>query len=74
MELVSSLGYQTLMHLGEIPNPATRQQETNLEAAQEIINLLQALKEKTEGNTSPEEKELLVSLVAELQMKFSERV
>ena len=74
MDLISSLGFQALMHLGEIPNPATQQQELNLEAAQEIINLLQALKEKTDGNTSREEKELLVSLVAELQMKFSERV
>ena len=74
MNLLSSLGYQVLMHLGEIPNPATRQPEINLEAAQEIINLLQDLKDKVEGNTSPEEKEVLLSLVAELQMKFAERV
>lgn len=74
VNLISSLGFQALMHLGEVPNPATQEREISLEGAQELINLIQTIKEKTSGNTSPEETELLTSLLSELQMKFAERV
>ena len=62
------------MHLGEVPNPATQEREVNLEVAQEMIGLIQSIKEKTLGNTSAEETELLLSLLSELQMKFADRV
>ncbi len=74
LNLLTSLGIQAMMHLGEIPSPDTRLKEPNLEAAREIIDLLLAIKEKTEGNLSPEEKEVLESLIPELQMKFSQKV
>ena len=74
MNLISSLGFQALMHLGEVPNPATQEREVNLEVAQEMIGLIQSIKEKTLGNTSAEETELLLSLLSELQMKFADRV
>jgi hypothetical protein len=73
VNLISSLGYQAMFHLGEIPNPDTQQPEVNLEAAKEIIDLLTAVKEKTEGNLSPEESEMLKGLLPELQLKFSQR-
>ena len=73
VSLLSSLGYQAMFHVGEIPNPETQQPEINLEAAKEIIDLLLALKEKTEGNLSPEESEVFRTLLPELQMKFSQR-
>lgn len=73
LNLLTSLGYQAMMHLGEIPNPEGLEGETNLEAAREIIDLLIALKDKTEGNLSAEEKNMLHSLVPELQMKFTQK-
>jgi hypothetical protein len=73
VSLLSSLGYQAMFHLGEIPNPDTQQPEINLEAAKEIIDLLLSLKEKTEGNLSPEEAEIFRTLLPELQLKFSQR-
>ena len=73
VNLLSSLGYQAMLHLGEIPNPETRQPEVNLEAAREIIDLLASIKEKTEGNLSPEEAEVFQGLLPELQLKFSQR-
>lgn len=73
VSLLSSLGYQAMFHLGEIPNPETQQPEVNLEAAKEIIDLLGSLQTKTQGNLSPEETEAFRTLLPELQLKFSQR-
>ncbi len=73
LNLLSSLGYQAMFHLGEIPNPETNQKEVNLQAAQEIIELLKALKDKTEGQLSPEEAQVFHAILPELQMKFAEK-
>ncbi len=71
-DMLHSLGYQALMHMGELPGQEA--QEVNLEAAREIIDLLIALKNKTEGNLAPEELQLFESILPGLQMKFSEKV
>ena len=73
VNLMTSLGYQAMMHLGEIPSPDTNQTEVSLPAAKEIIELLIALKQKTEGNLSPEEAKVLESLIPELQLKFAQK-
>lgn len=73
VNLMTSLGYQAMMHLGEIPSPETGQPEVTLPAAKEIIELLLALKQKTEGNLSPEESQVLEALIPELQLKFAEK-
>lgn len=70
---LSSLGFQVLMHLGEVPHPETRQQHLDLEAAKETIDLLILLESKTKGNRTPEEDQLLKRLLTELQMKFVEK-
>ncbi len=67
---LTSLGYQTLMHLGELPHPETKETHLDLAAAKETIDLLILLASKTQGNRTPEEDELLKSLLSELQMKF----
>jgi Domain of unknown function (DUF1844) len=72
--LVQTLGYQALMHLGEIPDPSTQQRETNTEAAKEVIDLLIMLRDKTQGNLSDEEKKILETLLTQLQIKFSQSV
>ncbi len=69
----TSLGYQTLMHLGEIPHPETNQSQMDLGAARETIDLLILLEKKTQGNRTPEEDKLLKSLLPELQMKFVQK-
>lgn len=72
--LVQTLGYQALMHLGEIPDPATQQREVNAEAAKEAIDLLAVLRDKTQGNLSDDEKKILETLLTQLQIKFSQSV
>lgn len=70
MQLVSSLGYQALMNLGEMDPSGMGQAEVDLQAAREVIDLLIGLKEKTQGNLSPEENQLIESIIPELQMKY----
>ena len=70
---ISSLGFQGLVHLGEVENPVTRRKEARLEAVMETIDLLLMLKEKTEGNLTPEENGLLSSLIADLQTRYVKR-
>lgn len=69
-EFVTSLGLQALMRMGELKAPGGKEIETDLEAAQETIDLLLMLKEKTKSNVTPEEESILKSLIPELQMKF----
>ena len=74
LSLVQSLGYQALMNLGEIPNPMTQQTELNPEGAKEAIDLLIVLRDKTQGNLSDDEKKMLETLLAQLQIKFSQSI
>ena len=46
--------------------------EHNPEAAREFIDMLDALREKTHGNLSPEEDSLLIDLMGKLKMTYLE--
>ena len=59
-----------LIALGESPDPLTGQVQTNLEQAGEAIDILALLREKTEGNRTPEETQLLEQLIYDLQLRF----
>jgi len=64
---------QCYMYLGEVTSSESKKPEVNLKAAQESIDLLVMLKEKTKGNLDPQEEQLLNQLTADLQMKFVQR-
>jgi Domain of unknown function (DUF1844) len=68
--LVLNLATSAAAGLGEIPNPYTQQTEVDLEGARQVIDLLQALRVKTQGNLTPEESSLMESLLFDLQTKF----
>jgi hypothetical protein len=61
---------QGLVLLGEVPNPYTNKKEEDVDAARHTVDILSMLKEKTKGNLSPEEQQLLDSVLYELRMKF----
>lgn len=71
---LTSLGYQALIHLGEIPHPETKVVQLDLGAAKETIDWLVLLETKTRGNRSLEEDQLLKTLLPELQLKFVAKV
>lgn len=69
---VLSLSTQALAHLGEIPDPTDGSTRVELSAAQEIIDILAMLQEKTRGNLAPEEDRQLEGALYVLRMKYVE--
>ena len=68
--LVSLLVTQTLAGLGQIPLGETQQPVIMLDHAKHYIDLLGMLQEKTKGNLSPDESEMLTRVLHELRMIF----
>jgi hypothetical protein len=70
---VLSLGSSALINLGVAPDPMTNEkQKPDLALAQQSIDLLALLQEKTRGNLTAEEAPLLQGLLYDLRMKFVE--
>ena len=72
LNYIMSMAFQAMIFLGEVPNPMTGQQEQNLRQAKFLIDTLQLVKEKTKGNLTSPEENMLVSSLYELQMKYVE--
>lgn len=72
LNYISSLGYQAMVFLGEIPNPVTNQPEKNLTQAKFVIDTLILLQEKTKGNLTKQESDMLNMTAYELQVKYVE--
>ncbi len=70
--LVLSLGNAALIALGLVPELGTDVKNKDLESAQHNIELLEMLKQKTTGNLSSSESDLLSGLIYDLQLKFVE--
>jgi len=64
-------GWQTL---GKIPDPATGKQIKNLQQTDQIIKILEMLREKTRGNLTAEESRILESTIADLQLNYVEEM
>jgi hypothetical protein len=67
---ILSLGTSAQLHLGIIEDPNAQGFEPNLDHAQQTIDMLAMLEEKTKGNLSQEETGLLKNLLYELRMCF----
>jgi hypothetical protein len=70
---VLSLGSSVLIHLGDAPHPETGEPaERNLPLAQQTIEILAMLQQKTRGNLSDEEARLLDQLLLDLKLRYVE--
>jgi hypothetical protein len=65
---------QSLVLLGEVPNPYTNKKEEDLEAARHTVDILGMLKDKTKGNLTAEEERLLDSVLYEVRMKYMAKI
>lgn len=70
--LVRSLGQNAAMLLGGYADPRTGQPMLDLEGAREMIDMLDALREKTMGNLAPEEDTLVLDILGNLKLAFME--
>ena len=68
--LITTLGTQALVALGDVPNPITGKVERQPKQAKHFIDTLAMLEEKTAGNRTPEESALLDSLLHQLRLAF----
>jgi hypothetical protein len=70
--LVRSLGQNAAMLLGGYADPRTGQPMLDLEGAREMIDMLDALRDKTRGNLAPEEDTLIIDVLGNLKLAFME--
>ena len=68
--LVTSLATQAMAALGFFPDPSTGETMLNRPIAKHFIDTLGVLEEKTSGNLSPQEAELLSQSLHQLRMVF----
>ena len=70
---VLSLASTAAIHFGDLPDPMSGERaELNLDGAAQMIEILALLEQKTRGNLTNEEREVLGQVLYELRMRFVE--
>jgi hypothetical protein len=70
---VVSLASSAAIHFGDLPDPNTGERaELNLDGAAQMIDILALLEEKTRGNLTLEERQVLEQVLYELRLRFVE--
>ena len=65
------IGSSVFVHLGEAPDPETGAPlPANLPLAQQTIDILDLLHEKTRGNLTPEEEKFMENLLTDLRLRY----
>jgi Domain of unknown function (DUF1844) len=70
--LVDFLAGNAAARLGMLPDPRTGQGFLDLEGANELIEMLDALLEKTRGNLAHEDEQLLLEVLRSLKLSYLE--
>ena len=68
--LILSLSSTVLIALGEIPDPDSGKLIEDLCSAKETIQIIELLQEKTRGNLTSNERELINSILVDLRLKY----
>lgn len=70
---IFSLASNAAVHFGDLPDPLTNEtRPADLEAAAQLIEIIAMLEEKTRGNLTAEERQLLDQVLFELRMRYVE--
>lgn len=72
--MVISLSQSALVGMGKVTNPQTNQVQKNMDIAKINIDILEMLKEKTKGNLSKKEQEILSDTLTNLQLTFADEM
>jgi hypothetical protein len=67
---VASLNASALLHLGAIEDPSTGKKDKDLPMAKQTIDILNMLQEKTSGNLSKEEEDMLKNILYDLRIMY----
>lgn len=71
---IMSLNTSVLYHLGEIKDPSTGRTEVNFDLAKHAIDTLVLLEQKTKGNLTTDEAEMLKTIIYDVKMRFVKAV
>jgi len=71
---IATLGTMGWQSLGKLPNPATGKIEINLMQTKEVIDLLEILEEKTKGNLTKDEDNILKTTLSNLRINYVEEL
>ena len=67
---VASLNASALLNLGAIEDPSSGEKNKNLPMAKQTIDILNMLQEKTSGNLSKEEEDMLKNILYDLRIMY----
>ncbi len=67
---IVSLNTTALFHLGELADPATGKKQKDFVLARHTVDTLKLLEDKTKGNLTETEKNLLQTVLHDLQLRF----
>jgi hypothetical protein len=59
--------------LGEVPDPATGKQQEDLIMAKQTIDLIAMLEEKTRGNLTSDEENLVKHILYDLRLRYVQK-
>jgi len=69
---VLSLSHSARLHLGDVPDPVSGTSEVDLPMARHSIDLLGLIQEKTHGNLTGAEEQMLTQALDDLRLRFVE--
>lgn len=67
---IFSLNSSALVHLGIIDDPATNSKSKNIAMAKQTIDILAMLQDKTKGNLTADEENMLKSMLYDLRILY----
>jgi hypothetical protein len=67
---IFSLNSSALVHLGVLDDPSTGEKSPNLPAAKQTIDILGMLEEKTRGNLTKDEEDMLKHILHDLRIIY----
>lgn len=70
LEIVQYLALQAMQFMGDVPIGAEGERRVLPDQAKHFIDLLEILRERTEGNLSEQERQILEQLLADLRVRF----
>ena len=70
LQLLYLMHHTAMQELGKVANPVTGELERNLQKAQQAIDMLEMLKEKTNGNLSEDMEKTQEMMLSELRLNY----
>lgn len=68
---IMGMASAALIEMGAVPDPTDKKTRVNKEAAKQHLDFLTMIQEKTKGNLTMEEKELLERALVDLKLQFA---